>query len=121
VIRDLLGEEDRPADVYLTGAGPDGWQIGARVHVVPADAEAARVAFFEYLRRRDAELRRSFDTTCLAVAEVLRSHWGAPHPLPTPDDVARALWSRPELRTALCMRRLHSDLVEPYTPAKEGG
>lgn len=109
----LLGAADRPDDTFLAATAPD-WWVGFRVHALPRDPGAARAAFFEFLGRREAPLRREFDATCSAVAATLRSYWGEEHDLPSPDDAARLLWSRHELRAALCMRRLAGDLVDPY-------
>ena len=113
----LLGEADRPDDTFLPAVA-FGWRVGLRAHAQPIDASAARAAFYEFLARRDADLRRDFDATCSAVTTVLLAYWDADHRLPSSDDAAQHLWTRPELRAALCMRRLRADLVDPYT-AKE--
>jgi hypothetical protein len=113
ILSRLLGEADRPDDTFLPAVAPS-WWVGLRAHAQPIDASAARSAFYEFLGRRDAELRRDFDATCSAVAAGLLEYWDADHSLPSADDAAQHLWIRPELRAALCMRRLRADLVEPY-------
>lgn len=112
-----LGDADRPDDVYLS-TDTRGWWVGLRAHARPTDPAAARAAFFELLSRRDSELRRQFDATCAVVAESLRSYWTDTQDLPSVDEVAQTLWARPDLRAALCMRRMHGDLVEPYLPGE---
>jgi hypothetical protein len=109
----LLGEADRPDDTFLSALAP-GWWVGIRAHALPADVHAARTAFFAFLRRRDANLRRAFDATCAEVAVNLISYWSEDPGLPSADEVAVTLWARAELRAALCMRRCHRDLVAPY-------
>lgn len=110
----LVGDADEAQDVYLESDRFEGWSLGTRVHGVPADDDAARAAFFEYLSRRDASLRQDFDRTCNEVRAMLLAYWEREHALPTSEEAAGALWERKELRTALCMRRLKSDLVTPY-------
>lgn len=110
----LAGEGDRAGDVYASSPSISGWTLGTRAHVVPADADAARTIFFEYLRRHDSELRRDFERTCASVATMLAMYWERDYALPTPDEAARALWARADLRAALCARRLESDLITPY-------
>lgn len=109
-----LGDGDAPEDVYLHGTA-SGWTVGLRVHAEPKGLGAAREAFFEFLRRNDPNLRRDFDATCTRVAAGLLSYWREPPELPTPDDAARHLWSDPQLRAALCARRVQTDLELAYT------
>jgi hypothetical protein len=109
----LLGEADRPDDTFLPAVAT-GWWVGLRTHAVPIDIEASRAAFYEFLRRRDATLRRNFDGTCADVATSLISYWGDTPGLPSADEAAIHLWARAELRAALCMRRRHRDLVAAY-------
>lgn len=113
----LQGEADRPADTFLP-ARAAGWNVGVRAHASPLDAPAARAAFYSFLQRRDALLRRDFDGTCAEVAATLAEYWGGPVGLPSADDAASALWARAEFRSALCMRRRHRDLVAPYEPSE---
>lgn len=109
----LLGDSDLPTDTYLS-ANALGWDIGLRAHACPADEVAARAAFFEFLGRRNSGLRDDFDGVCAAVAASLQAYWGEQHLLPSADAVAAHLWARPDLRAALCKRRLRADLVEAY-------
>jgi hypothetical protein len=109
----LLGEADGPDDTFLP-ATATGWWVGLRTHAVPIDIEASRAAFYEFLRRREATLRRNFDGTCADVATSLTTYWGDNVGLPSADEAAVHLWTRAELRAALCMRRRHRDLVAPY-------
>lgn len=109
----LLGEADRPDDTFLPALAP-GWWVGLRAHASPTDIHAARAAFYDFLRRRDANLRRDFDGTCAEVAANLISYWSENPGLPSADEAAINLWARAELRAALCMRRRHRDLVAPY-------
>jgi hypothetical protein len=111
----LLGEADRPHDTFLPALAP-GWRVGLRAHATPTDIHAARAAFYDFLRRRDANLRRDFDGTCAEVAANLISYWSENPGLPSADEAAINLWARAELRAALCMRRRHRDLVAPYEP-----
>ena len=113
-----LGEADRPHDAYVSAMAP-GWWVGIRTHAKPADAGAARAAFFEFLSRHDSELRRNFDTTCEIVARALLAYFEENHELPSAAETAMELWTRPELRAALCMRRRYADLVEPYLDPKD--
>lgn len=110
-----LGDADRPEDAYLS-TDTKGWWVGLRAHARPVDSAAARAAFFELLSRHDSQLRRQFDATCTSVAASLHGYWGEVSELPSVDEVARILWERPDLRAALCMRRMARDLVEPYLP-----
>lgn len=114
----MLGEVDRPCDTLLR-ARLDPWHAGLRVHVMPADGEAARQAFYAFLSRSDAALRRDFDATCAAVAASLAAYWGRDHGLPSPDEAAVNLWPQVGLRAALCMRRLEHDLVSPYAAEEQ--
>lgn len=109
----LLGEADLPDDTFLP-ASAAGWKVGVRAHATPTDTDAAHAAFYDFLQRRDAHLRRDFDGTCAEVATILRSYWGDTSRLPSSDEAASALWARAEFRSALCMRRRHRDLVAPY-------
>lgn len=109
----LLGESDRPDDTFVP-ASTEGWWVGLRAHARPLDIEAGRAAFYEFLLRREAALRRDFDGTCADVATSLSSYWGESHGLASADEAATHLWARAELRAALCMRRRHRDLVAPY-------
>lgn len=112
-IINLISESDRPCDVLLS-ARLDAWQVGLRIHAVPADSEAACQAFYAFLQRSNAALRRNFDGTCAEVATRLLDYWARHHDLPTADEAALNLWPQVELRAALCMRRLQLDLVSPY-------
>lgn len=114
----MLGEVDRPCDTRLW-ARLDRWHAGLRVHAIPADGEAARQAFYAFLSRSDAALRRDFDTTCAAVAASLAAYWGRDHGLPSADEAAMNLWPQVGLRAALCMRRLRRDLVSPYAAEEQ--
>lgn len=109
----LLGEADSPEDAFLPAFVPN-WSAGIRTHAMPSSAEAAREAFFAFLHRRDAALRRDFDGTCANVATSLSTYWGWNPELPSADEAAIKLWRRAELRAALCMRRRDWDLVAPY-------
>lgn len=109
----LLGGADRPDDTYLPAHMSD-WEVGLLAHPVPLDIEASHDAFYELLRRRDATLRKDFDRTCSDVKSELISYWGENPGLPSVDEAAVRLWSEPEFRAALCMRRRHRDLVAPY-------
>jgi hypothetical protein len=109
----LLGEADRPDDTFLPALAPS-WWVGIRSHASPADKHAGRVAFYDFLRRREASLRRDFDGTCAEVATSLTSYWGEDPGLPSADEAASSLWPQAALRAALCMRRRHRDLVAPY-------
>ena len=86
---------------------------------MPADGEAARQAFYAFLSRSDAALRRDFDATCAAVAASLATYWGCDHGLPSADEAAVTLWPQVTLRAALCMRRLQRDLVSPYATEEQ--
>lgn len=114
----LIGGSDRPCDVLLP-AQLDQWQAGLRIHAVPADSEAARQAFYAFLLRSNAALRRNFDSTCVEVAARLADYWDCNHELPSADEAAMNLWPQVELRAALCMRRLQRDLVFPYAAQEE--
>lgn len=114
----MLGDVDRPSDTLLR-AWLDPWHAGLRVHAMPADGEAARQAFYAFLSRSDAALRRDFDTTCAAVAASLADYWGSDHVLPSADEAAENLWPQVGLRAALCMRRLQRDLVSPYAAEEQ--
>lgn len=114
----MLGEVDRPCDTLLR-ARLDPWHAGLRVHAMPADGEAARQAFYAFLSRSDAALRRDFDATCAAVAASLAAYWGRDHGLPSADEAAVNLWPQVSLRAALCMRRLQRDLVSPYAAEEQ--
>jgi hypothetical protein len=109
----LLGEADQPEDTYLPALAIN-WWVGLRAHAMPSNIDAGRAAFYEFLRRRDSDLRRNFDATCGDVAASLTAYWGENPGLPSADDAANNLWARAELRAALCMRRRHADLVAPY-------
>ncbi|APR75119.1 Hypothetical protein A7982_00465 [Minicystis rosea] len=113
----LLGEADRPEDTFLPALAT-GWWVGLRTHAMPFDIEAGRAAFYEFLRRRDATLRRNFDGTCADAATSLITYWGENPGLPSADEAAIQLWARAELRAALCMRRRHRDLVVAYENAE---
>jgi len=113
LLSSLLGGADRPDDTYLP-AHMSGWEVGLRTHPLPLDIEASHDAFYELLRRRDATLRKDFDGACSDVKSELISYWGENPGLPSVDEAAVRLWSEPELRAALCMRRRHRDLVAPY-------
>lgn len=113
LLSDLLGGADRPDDTYLPAHMP-GWEVGLRTHPVPLSIEASHDAFYELLRRRDASLRKDFDGACSDVKSELISYWGENPGLPSVEEAAVRLWSKPELRAALCMRRRHLDLVAPY-------
>ncbi|MDN7726657.1 hypothetical protein [Burkholderia gladioli] len=111
----MIGGADRPCDSLLPALlGP--WHAGLRIHAVPVDRQAARQAFYAFLSRSDAALRRNFDATCAEVAARLADYWGSDHGLPSADEVAINLWPQVGLRAALCMRRLQRDLVSPYAP-----
>lgn len=114
----MLGEVDRPCDTLLR-ARLDPWHVRLRVHAMPADGEAARQAFYAFLSRSDAALRRDFDATCAAVAASLAAYWGRDHGLPSADEAAVNLWPQVGLRAALCMRRLQRDLVSPYAAEEQ--
>jgi hypothetical protein len=45
---------------------------------------------------------------------MLATYWDRDYALPTPDETARGLWVRADLRAALCARRMESDLIAPY-------
>lgn len=109
----LLGEADRPDDTFLPALAPS-WWVGLRTHASPTDIHAARAAFFDFLRRREASLRRDFDGTCAEVASNLISYWSENPGLPSAEEAAINLWARADLRAALCMRRRRRDLVAPY-------
>ncbi|HIH2749968.1 hypothetical protein L3V59_41405 [Burkholderia aenigmatica] len=114
----MTGGGDRPCDVLLQALlGP--WHAGLRIHAVPANREAARQAYFAFLSRSDAALRRDFDATCAEVAARLADYWGSDHGLPSADEAAMNLWPQVGLRAALCMRRLQRDLVSPYAPVEQ--
>lgn len=114
----MIGGGDRPCDVLLQARlGP--WHAGLRIHAVPADREAARQAFYAFLSRSDAALRRNFDATCAEVATRLAGYWGSDHGLPSANEAAMNLWPQVGLRAALCMRRLHCDLVSPYAAEEQ--
>lgn len=113
LLPDILGEADRPDDTFLPAYANE-WVVGLRVHGRPTDIEAGRLAFFEFLGRRDASLRGDFDGTCANVATSLINYWDENPGLPSADDAAINLWARAELRAALCMRRLRHDLIAPY-------
>lgn len=117
VLPSLLGEADRPDDTFLPARAPD-WWVGLRAHASPTDIHAAHAAFYDFLRRRDADLRRDFDGSCAEVAASLVSYWGEDPGMPSADEAAVNLWARAELRAALCMRRRHRDLVAPYEPTE---
>lgn len=108
-----LGEADHPKDGYLVGTTPN-WDVGLRVHSEPASGDAARSAFYEFLGRRQTELRRDFDGACRSVEKTLLDYWERHYDLPSPNTAAATLWVRPEMRAALCARRLEADLVTPY-------
>ena len=110
---DLLGDADRPDDTFLPALAVN-WWVGLRAHAIPTEPGAAHAAFYEFLRRRDADLRRDFDATCSDVAASLNAYWGDHWQLPSADEAASRLWARAELRAALCMRRRHTDLVAAY-------
>jgi hypothetical protein len=113
----FLGDSDRPDDTFLV-ANVEGWhQAGLRARARPANSAALRAAFYEFLGRRDGALRVDFDATCLAVATMLREHWGAQADYPSAHEVAMNLWVVPRFRAAMCMRRLAADLVDPYVQA----
>lgn len=114
----MLGDADRPCDTLLH-ARIDAWHAGLRVHAVPADAEAARQAFYALLSRNDAALRRDFDTTCAEVASQLSAYWGRDQVLPSPDEAAVNLWPQAGLRAALCMRRMERDLISAYADKEQ--
>lgn len=109
----LLGEADSPEDTFLPALAPN-WWAGIRTHAVPSSLEAGREAFYTFLHRRDASLRRDFDGTCANVATSLITYWDQNPGLPSADEAAITLWRRAELRAALCMRRRYRDLVTPY-------
>ncbi|MBK6575951.1 MAG: hypothetical protein IPG17_07110 [Sandaracinaceae bacterium] len=109
----LLGDADSPEDTFLPALAPN-WWVGIRAHAMPSSLEAGREAFYAFLHRRDASLRRDFDGTCANVATSLITYWGQNPGLPSVDEAAMNLWRRAELRAALCMRRRHRDLVTPY-------
>jgi len=109
----LLGEADSPEDTFLPALASS-WGVGIRMHALPSSLEAACEAFYTFLHRREASLRRDFDGTCANLATSLITYWGQDPGLPSADQVASYLWRRPELRAALCMRRRHRDLVTPY-------
>lgn len=113
----LLGEADRADDTFLPALAMR-WWVGLRAHAMPLNIEAAHAAFYDFLRRRDGNLRRNFDATCVEVATSLTTYWGENPGLPSPDEAAIELWAREELRAALCMRRQHGDLVAPYENAE---
>ncbi|CAG9261402.1 conserved hypothetical protein [Paraburkholderia unamae] len=113
LLSSLLGEADQPDDTLLP-ARTGSWSAGLRVHAKPADMEAGRAAFFEFLRRRDAELRHDFDGTCASVATSLMTYWEENPGLPSVEDAAISLWPEARLRAALCKRRLHRDLIAAY-------
>lgn len=109
----LSGNSDRPADGWMQ-AIYEHWHAGLRIHPTPVDNHAAHQAFFAFLQRSDAALRKNFDATCAAMSEHLAGYWRWQQNLPSPEEAAIHLWSQPELRAALCMRRLQRDLVTPY-------
>ncbi|CAM2161400.1 conserved hypothetical protein [Paraburkholderia sacchari] len=114
----MIGGADRPCDSLLPALlGP--WHAGLRIHAVPVDREAARQAFYAFLERSDAALRRNFDATCAEVAARLADYWRSHHGLPSADEAAMTLWPKVGLRAALCMRRLQRDLVSPYAPEEQ--
>jgi len=117
-IANLIGGSDRPCDVLLP-VQLDQWQAVLRIHAVPSDSEAARKAFYAFLLRSNAALRRNFDSTCVEVAARLADYWDCNHELPSADEAAINLWPQVELRAALCMRRLQRDLVFPYAAQEE--
>lgn len=110
----LLSSSDQPEDTYVASLELEGWSLGTRLHVVPRDDEAGRAAYFEYLARHDSGLRSDFDVTCATVRANLAAYWEEDRNLPTMESIVEALWSRAELRGALCRRRLDADLVAPY-------
>ncbi len=117
-IPNLIGNHDRPCDVLMLSQ-VDRWQAGLRIHAVPADRDAARKAFYAFLRRSNAALQSNFDLTCDDVASSLAKYWNGDFDLPSADEAAADLWSDAQLRAALCMRRLHRDLVLPYLTEAE--
>jgi hypothetical protein len=114
----LIGESDQPCDVLLPVQFGQ-WQAGLRIHAMPVDSDAARHAFYAFLRRNNAALRQNFDEACEEVADSLSVYWGRHHGLPSADEAAINLWPQVELRAALCMRRLQHDLVLPYAAQEE--
>lgn len=113
LLANLLGEADSPEDTFLPALAPS-WWVGIRTHAMPSSLEAGREAFYTFLHRRDASLRRDFDGTCVNVATSLITYWDQNPGLPSADEAAINLWRRAELRAALCMRRRYRDLVTPY-------
>lgn len=109
----LSGKSDRPADGWMQSMH-EHWHAGLRIHPTPFDNNAAHQAFFAFLQRSDAALRKDFDATCAAMSDHLTGYWSWQQNLPSADEAAIHLWSQPELRAALCMRRLQRDLVTPY-------
>ncbi|MCL2823425.1 MAG: hypothetical protein FWD57_05480 [Polyangiaceae bacterium] len=112
-IRHSIGLGLRPEEAFVQATAPP-WRVGIRTRAVPANAEAARAAFYEFLRRREDALRRDFDGTCAIVASNLIRYWGMDPGLPSADEAAHDLWHRIDLRAALCRRRYHRDLIAPY-------
>lgn len=114
----LLGEADRPGDTLLP-ISLGQWWAGLRVHGQPADIEAGRSAYFEFLRRHDMDLRKDFDGTCVTVAAQLIQYWNENPGLPSIEESATTLWRQAEMRAALCNRRLREDLTTAYAAADE--
>ncbi|TAL98758.1 MAG: hypothetical protein EPN73_02270 [Paraburkholderia sp.] len=113
LLASLLGDADEPDDALLQASAGQ-WSAGLRVHGKPAGIEAGRDAFFEFVRRHDADLRNDFDGTCARVATSLITYWEENPGLPSIEDAAINLWADSRLRAALCKRRLHRDLIADY-------
>lgn len=109
-----LGDTDRPDDAVLAICKGD-WWAAVRVHGLPADIEAGRATYFEFLRRRDMELRENFDDACRGVATDLIRYWDENPGLPSIEESAIRLWDQPDMRAALCNRRMRDDMISPYT------